>query len=112
MKERRQKEGPYETEVYNVREYMGSRYGEYMHIFTDASKDPKTDHVGSAFIIPKLKLYKNNRISDRLSVYTGEMFAIIMAIKWISEVKISKAIICSDSNSALISLNELKSETR
>lgn len=50
---RRQKEGPYETEVYNVREYMGSRYGEYMHIFTDASKDPKTDHVGSAFIIPK-----------------------------------------------------------
>ncbi len=64
---------------------MGSRYGEYIHIYTDASKDPKTDHVGSAFIIPKLKVNKSSRISDCLSVFTGEMFAIIMAIRWISE---------------------------
>jgi ribonuclease HI len=110
--EKRQKEGSYETEVYNVREYIGSRYGEYLHIFTDASKDSKTDHVGSAFIIPKIKVYKNKRISDCLSVYTGEMFAIIMAIRWIREVKISKAVICSDCSSALISLKEMKSETR
>lgn len=110
--EKRQKEGSYETEVYNVREYIGSRYGEYMHIFTDASKDSKTDHVGSAFIIPKVKVYKNKRITDCLSVYTGEMYAIIMAIRWIREVKIAKAVICSDCSSALISLKEMKSETR
>ncbi len=68
--------------------------------------------MGSAFIIPKLKVNKSSRISDCLSVFTGEMFAIIMAISWISEVKVPKIVICSDSSSALISLNERKSKTR
>lgn len=43
-----------------------------------------------AFIIPKSKVNKSSRTSDCLSVFTGEMFAIIMAIKWISEVKVPK----------------------
>lgn len=77
-----------------------------MHIFIDPSKEPKTGHVGSAFRIPKLKVNQSISISDCLSLYTGEMFAIIMAIRWISEVEISKAIICSDSSSALISLDD------
>lgn len=68
--------------------------------------------VGSAFVVPKIKVGKKSRISDCLSVYTGEMFAIIMAMRWISKVKISKAIVCSDSSAVLISLNEQKSETR
>ncbi len=40
------------------------------------------------------------------------MFAIIMAIRLISEVKVPKIVVCSDSSSALISLNERKSKTR
>ncbi len=44
---------------------MGSRYGEYIHIYTDASEDPKTGHVGSAFIIPKLKVNKSRLLVDQ-----------------------------------------------
>lgn len=45
-------------------------------------------------------------------LFKSTTFAIIMEIRWIREVKISKAVICSDCSSALISLKEMKSETR
>lgn len=42
----------------------------------------------------------------------GKYIVIKKMQRWISEIKISKAIICSDSRSALVSLSEKKSELK
>lgn len=44
------------------------------------------------------------RINDGLSVFTGEMIAILLAVQWVEELRPLKAIICSDSRAAMVSL--------
>jgi len=35
------------------------------------------------FIIPKVNVMLNKRINDKMSVYTGEMLAILLALEWV-----------------------------
>ena len=52
------------------------------------------------------------RISDNVSVYTGEMLAILLAVQWIEEIRPLRVIICSDSTSSLVSLQNSHSNSR
>lgn len=45
-------------------------------------------------------------------MYTTELMAILSALFWIEENNVKKAVICSDSLSALISIKSRKSESR
>uniref|UniRef100_A0A3B5QKI5 Reverse transcriptase domain-containing protein n=1 Tax=Xiphophorus maculatus TaxID=8083 RepID=A0A3B5QKI5_XIPMA len=94
-----------------VERYVRREYGEYLQIYTDASK-MVNDRVGIAFIIPDLNIMENKRLTDSLNVYTGELLAISMALKWSEELSDKKVLICSDSSSALISIMEQESEAR
>lgn len=111
MKDRQEK-GHELTEGYLTREYIGTKYDQYTHIFTDASKDPQSGRVGIAYIIPSLDVLEGKRISNHLSVFTGELLAIMLAVNKVYEMDLNKSIICSDSTSALLCLDIKKSETR
>lgn len=76
---------------YVVQLHLNNYYG-YVQIFTDASKIE--GRIGIAFTIPEFKVNIGKRVTDGLSVYTGEMLAILLALQWIEEVKPLQAIIC------------------
>ena len=88
------------TEVYIKRHFYN-----YLFIFTDGSKNPRNYHVGIGVVIPEFKVYISKRISDRLSVFTAEVVAIIFALQWVDEIKPERVVICSDSIAALKSLH-------
>jgi len=59
---------------------MSDRYGEYLVIFTDGSKDPESGKAGAAFSVPKMGVEMKKRISDNLSVFTVELVAVWLAL--------------------------------
>ncbi len=88
-----------------------NEYCSYVQIYTDASKS-LDNKIGVAFTVPELHLSVRKRTSDELSVYTGEMIAILLAIQWIEEIRPLKSVICSDSCASLASLLYSHSESR
>lgn len=83
----------------------------YIQIYTDASKN-LVNRIGVAFIIPEFHVKVGKRISEGLSVYTGEMIAILLAVQWTEETRPLRTIICSDSSSSLASIQFSQSESR
>lgn len=73
--------------------------------------DLNTGSTGFALRIPTLKVSVKRRTSDHLSVYTVEMIATATALQWI-ELQIKKIILCTDSCSALMSLQSYTSHSR
>lgn len=81
-------------------------------IFTDGSKEPKSGNTGFAFVIPELKINIRERTPDHLTVFTVELLAILNAVQWVEHNKLKMAVICSDSLSALVSLQFLSFHNR
>lgn len=78
---------------YLVQDYVKNNYYNYMLLFTDGSKDPGTEHVGSGAYKPEFDVVICKIINDKLSVYTAEMVAIILGLQWIEEVRPERAVI-------------------
>ncbi|KAI2644871.1 putative RNA-directed DNA polymerase from transposon BS [Labeo rohita] len=94
-----------------TKEYIGNNYKQYIQVYTDASKDPN-GQVGIAYTIPRLKVSGKKRISNQVSVFTGELVAIMIAVNTVYEIGLNKALICTDSSSALLCLDAQQSESR
>lgn len=77
-----------------TKEYIGTKYEQYIQVFTDTSKDPQNDQVEVAYIIPR------------------ELPAIMIAMNKIIEMGLNKTLKCSDSSLALLYLDAQQSETR
>lgn len=80
-------------------------YKSYAHIYTGASKSKR--ETGCAIVCPD----KNDayNIPDSTSISDSEAFAILEALRYIKDANLNKAIILSDSNSVVASI-ELKSQ--
>lgn len=87
-----------------IQQYINQSYFNYLQIYTDGSKDPKDEKTAVAVYIPKFNIKISKRITDRLSVYTTEIVAILLALQWIEDVKPLRSVICSDSLSVLNNL--------
>jgi len=48
-------------------------------------KSSKSNVLGVAFTLPEFNLTIRKRFSDELSVYTGEIIALLSATQWIEE---------------------------
>ncbi|XDV17936.1 hypothetical protein PO909_023724 [Leuciscus waleckii] len=96
---------------YRVQRYLMEMYREDLIIYTDASK-PIDKRMGVAYVIPKLKVKIGQRISDDLAVYTAELVAVWLALLWVEVNRPGKAVIASDSSSALISIKTCQSKSR
>ncbi|XDV44363.1 hypothetical protein PO909_012656 [Leuciscus waleckii] len=68
--------------------------------------------MGVTYVIPKLKVKIGKRISDDLAVYTAELVAVWLALLWVEVNRPRKAVIASDSSSALISIKTFQSKSR
>ncbi len=95
-----------------TKQYIGIKYEQYVQVFTDASKNPQNGQMGVAYVIPRLKVSGGKIISNYVSVFTGELLAILIAMNKIYEMGINKTLVCSDSSSALLCLEAQQSETR
>ena len=95
-----------------VEDRLKTLYQSYVPVYTDGSKDPNTGSTGFAFTIPAVQVSVQRRASDDLSVHTAEMMAMATALQWIEELHIPKVILCSDSCSALMSVQSFMSHSR
>jgi ribonuclease HI len=90
--------------VFEFQCHVREHYGNHLQIFTDGSKDQETEATGAAFMVQRLKIESSKRTSDFLHVFTIELYAILMAIKWTEQLVNQKVLICSDSVSAITSI--------
>lgn len=95
-----------------IEERIKTIYHEYTAIYTDGSKKMDTGKTGFGVFIPEVGVSIKKRTTDHLSIYTVELMAIITALYWIEESGLKKAVICSDSSSALMSIKALSSQYR
>jgi len=93
-------------------------YESSLAVYTDGSKD-LSGKVGSAVYIPEVEEQLCVRISDKLSVYTSELYAILLTLQWIidnescdSLANNRSVVIFSDSLSTLVSLEQGRSSSR
>ena len=82
------------------------------HIYTDGSKDPGKNTTEAAFVVPVHDIYFSIKTSPRLSVFTTKLITIEYAIVWTLQNKIPKAVILTDSLSAMQALQSGQSKTR
>ncbi|KAG5865194.1 hypothetical protein JTB14_032079 [Gonioctena quinquepunctata] len=79
-----------------------SRYPEHSNFYTDASKSE--DKVGAAFVFQEET--KRYPLPTSTSVYSGEIFAILQAVKYITSHGIQKATLITDSLSSVETLEQ------
>ncbi|KAJ7983898.1 hypothetical protein DPEC_G00369990, partial [Dallia pectoralis] len=91
---------------------LRSVYGEYVHVYTDGSKDPSTGRTGAAFIEKTSGREVMRRLSDGLAVFTAELMALWLALQWMEGRVKSKVVIFSDSCAVLKSLQASSSWSR
>lgn len=89
--------------------YLEEKNSNRMIVFTEESKDPERGRTGAAVYIPCNKVSIKKRCTDHLSVYSVALIVIIIALQWIEEHGIDKAVIASDSWAALTSIQTMKS---
>ena len=95
--------------------FLASRYdnyNNYVHVYTDGSKDPITGHTGMAFVIDNgdnTHTGSHMRLLDNLSVFTTELTAIQQALEWMKSACPGNYVIFTDSLSSLQALKSGKS---
>ena len=88
-----------------VQEYVRRAHYMYLPVFTDGSKDPESGRVGAGVYVGEFEVVVSRRLSDRLSVFTAELVAIILGLQWVEDVRPDRVLVCSDSAAALQSLS-------
>ena len=80
-----------------------AKYPGYRLFFTDGSKMGQS--VACAFTLNNA--YFSYKLPDNISVYSAELFAILAALEYIRENRVAKALILTDSRSAIKALTSL-----
>lgn len=68
--------------------------------------------TGAAFAVHGQSVQSFMRTSDFLNVYTVELYAILMAVRWAEQLENCRVVICSDSVSAVKSIGVGLSKSR
>ncbi len=55
----------------------------------------------------ELNAMLNRWVIIKVAVYKGEMVAILLALNWVEEVRLKRVLVSSDSNSTLISIQNM-----
>ena len=85
-------------------ELVESRYRDSVLIFTDGSKF--VDRCGSAFVayLAEGPHVVGKRLPNMCGIFSAELYAILLAVRFVKTAKLSNAVIFSDSVSVLQSL--------
>ncbi len=79
---------------YEINVFMREQFYSFVQIYTDGSKDPIEQKVGIGVYIPRFKTEISLRLSDKLSVYSTELTAIIVGLQWVEQIKPNRIVIC------------------
>jgi ribonuclease HI len=93
--------------------HLVKNYDYHLKIFTDGSVLPSTDS-GCGFVIPDLKIQKAFYLGKRFSIFTAELYAILMALEFIFNLQFSifRIVFCVDSKSVLYALQSWSCKNR
>lgn len=81
------------------------KYKHYTRVFTDGSKS--AIGVGAAWTSD---IWENHvKLDDNTSIFHAELYAILMALEFLVEKKISKVVVCTDSLSSLKAIQKIRS---
>ena len=94
-------------------ETIYTQYNDFLRVYTDGSVTD-TSNVGAAFVIPNLNVKKKFHLTKGCSIFTAELFAIMMALNFFNDMPVPppKILILSDSKSALLALHRQYSSDR
>jgi ribonuclease HI len=84
-------------------------YRDRTEIYTDGSK--KDDIVSYSVYIPSFDIKEAARITNKISVFSSELFAIFSALFWVYQNNIKQSVIYTDSLSSLKSIGSLDHKT-
>jgi len=89
-----------------VREHLEKSYQFKLKIYTDGSVLDSLD-CGAGFVIPDLKINKSYYLGKGLSIFTAELYAILMALHFINDSPLTfyGIVFCVDSKSVLHSIS-------
>ena len=95
-----------------VREHLINNYQNHIKIFTDGSVLDSLDN-GAGFVIPELKIQKSFYLGKVFSIFTSELYVVLMALNYICnfQLAILDFFICVDSRSVLYALKDWKTGT-
>ena len=96
-----------------AKELINTRFRYFLRVFTDGSVSDSSD-VGAAFVVPDFKIEKRYHLPKGCSIFTAELFAIMMALTFFNDMPVlpTQIVILSDSKSALIALYNQSSKER
>ena len=96
-----------------VKEHLDTSYSSHLRIFTDGSVLDSSDS-GAGFVIPHLKMKRSFYLGRGFSIFTAELYALIMALNYVSESPFSfyAILLCVDSKSVLHALQNWDSAVR
>ena len=72
----------------DVRECLNNTYQNHIKIFTGGSVLDSLDSV-SGFIIPELKVQKSFYLGKGFSIFTSELYAILLALHYMCNIKLA-----------------------
>ena len=91
---------------------ISQEYQDFVQVYTDGAKNPDTGATGFGVAVPGKGVGIYRRTGDGLGMYTVEMVAVLVALKWVEITAQKKTVICSDSASVLESFTSFHSNSR
>ena len=76
-----------------VGEHLDNKYQNHIKIFTDGSVLDSLDS-GAGFVIPDLKVQKSFYLGKGFSIFTSELYAILMALNYICNIQLARYNLC------------------
>ena len=106
------KDGNINILVADVKEHLVTYYTNHLKVFTDGSVFDS--NAGCGFVIPALKIQKSFSLGKNFSIFTAELYAILMALTFLSDSDYAffNIVLCVDSKSVLYSLQDWDSKIR
>ena len=97
----------------SVKSHLETNYANHLKVFTDGSVI-ENRRAGAAFVIPALKVERSYYLGKNVCIFSAELYAIIMALKYLIDLPqtIFQVVICVDSKSVLYTLNSTNTKTR
>ena len=81
---------------------VDKEYSNHIKVFTDGSK--MENRTGAACVIPEIQVVIMSRLPNSLTIMSAELFAIKVALEYLDQKKIKKAVIFTDSLSSITKL--------
>lgn len=88
----------------NFKNIISSKYPGFSLIYTDGSKS-ENNECGAAVHIPEFNLDLSYKLPKEISIFTAECFAIEQALFQIQLLNIRRALLCTDSLSAVLKIS-------